>query len=235
MPDRTCRGCPAVIVPAARERKPRVWCSESCRVRYWTANNPVTVAAMAERTRLRHEAMMAARRGNCPYCAVPLPTGRSKCCGAIECIRAMAAARMRRLYAADPEAARQRAVAERACWTAAQRSAARAKMKRRKLRVGYEPSKREGDARRRARKAAVGVEKFNRAEVFDRDRWKCGICGKKIDRKLSYPDPMSVSLDHIVPISQGGDHSRANTRASNLACNIRRNVGRNEVVQLFLI
>ena len=33
---------------------------------------------------------------------------------------------------------------------------------------------------------------------------------------------MSVSLDHIVPLSLLGPHSRANTRAAHLSCNVAR-------------
>lgn len=28
----------------------------------------------------------------------------------------------------------------------------------------------------------------------------CGICGLPVDMSLKYPDPMSKSIDHIIPI-----------------------------------
>lgn len=65
-------------------------------------------------------------------------------------------------------------------------------------------------------------ESFNPTEIYERDRWTCGICRKRINRKLRYPDPMCASLDHVVPLSEGGPHTRANTRASHLRCNITR-------------
>ena len=75
---------------------------------------------------------------------------------------------------------------------------------------------------RRARIRGGAVEKFDPREVFDRDAWVCGICSESVDPELRYPDPMSVSLDHIVPVSLGGDHTRANTRCSHWICNSRR-------------
>lgn len=35
----------------------------------------------------------------------------------------------------------------------------------------------------------------------------CGICGKLVDKKLKYPDPMSPVIDHIIPINKGGHPS----------------------------
>jgi 5-methylcytosine-specific restriction endonuclease McrA len=69
----------------------------------------------------------------------------------------------------------------------------------------------------------VTREEFSRSAVFERDQWRCGICGQKVDRLLKWPDPMSATLDHVVPISLGGEHSAANTRLAHARCNIRRN------------
>ena len=33
----------------------------------------------------------------------------------------------------------------------------------------------------------------------------CGICGKPVDKSLKYPDPMSPTVDHIIPVSKNGD------------------------------
>lgn len=65
-----------------------------------------------------------------------------------------------------------------------------------------------------------------RAEL-DRNRKKiyaaqsvCGICGRPVDFTLRYPDPMSKTVDHIVPINRGGHPSDlANLQLAHLACN----------------
>lgn len=74
-------------------------------------------------------------------------------------------------------------------------------------------------SQRRAAKRGVGSERFDPREVFDRDKWVCGICELSVDPRLAYPDPGSASLDHIVPLALGGPHSRANTQCAHLYCN----------------
>lgn len=65
-------------------------------------------------------------------------------------------------------------------------------------------------------------EEFERIEIFLRDAWTCGLCNKSIDPKLAWPNPWSASLDHIVPLSRGGFHTRANCQAAHLRCNISK-------------
>lgn len=77
-------------------------------------------------------------------------------------------------------------------------------------------------ARRRARLRDAFVEDFTREEIFERDGWTCGLCAEPIDQDLSYPDPMSASLDHVIPLALGGEHSRANAQAAHLSCNSRK-------------
>lgn len=95
--------------------------------------------------------------------------------------------------------------------------------------------KRSSGARYRARKRNARTEVFANVDVYERDGWRCGLCGKRIDKRLVFPHPRSVSLDHIVPLSCGGEHSMANTQASHLDCNNRKNNGVIEPEQLRLI
>lgn len=59
-------------------------------------------------------------------------------------------------------------------------------------------------------------------QIFERDKWICGICGLSIDRAKKYPDPKSVSIDHRIPLFHGGEHSMANVQAAHLRCNARK-------------
>lgn len=59
-------------------------------------------------------------------------------------------------------------------------------------------------------------------EIGNRDGWRCDLCRKTVDRWLEYPDPLSPSLDHIVPLSLGGIHDPSNVRVTHLRCNIKR-------------
>ncbi len=77
-------------------------------------------------------------------------------------------------------------------------------------------------ATRRARKREQFVESFTRLEIYDRDGWMCGICGEDIPRGAARPSPLSASVDHIIPISKGGAHSRANAQASHFRCDLQK-------------
>lgn len=76
---------------------------------------------------------------------------------------------------------------------------------------------------RQARVRGATVEVFVYSEVFERDGWTCMVCSAPIDRELKYPHPLSVSLDHIIPVARGGEHSRRNAQAAHLVCNSRKN------------
>ena len=48
----------------------------------------------------------------------------------------------------------------------------------------------------------------------------CAICGHPLDKTLKFPHPMSVTADHIVPISLGGSPTDPdNLQAVHLICN----------------
>lgn len=70
--------------------------------------------------------------------------------------------------------------------------------------------------------AGVEAEDVDRDVVGDRDGWCCGLCGQQVDKTLPYPDPMSPSLDHVVPLSRGGAHTYANTQITHLKCNVAK-------------
>jgi hypothetical protein len=123
-------------------------------------------------------------------------------------------------YAADPEPAKARARE----WRSANPEKSKARVAEwlsanpdRASAIGH--ASRVG---RRGRLAGAIVERFSSAEIFNRDGWACGICGRPIGRHWRHPDPLSASLDHVIPLIRGGMHSRANSQAAHLVCNIRK-------------
>lgn len=83
---------------------------------------------------------------------------------------------------------------------------------------------------RRARIAGVYTERFDPFEVFDRDGWRCQICGVSTPKsRRGTLHANAPELDHIKPISKGGHHTKENTQCSCKACNMwksdRRVVG----------
>lgn len=64
-------------------------------------------------------------------------------------------------------------------------------------------------------------------EILERDRWLCRMdqClfgSRRIYKSRKWPDPRSPSIDHIIPLSFGGDDTQFNKRAAHLRCNIVR-------------
>lgn len=77
--------------------------------------------------------------------------------------------------------------------------------------------------KRRARMKKQYVDDVQPRVVFERDKWKCHICGGKTRKRPRFKrDPEMASLDHLVPLSLGGEHSYANTACSHLVCNLRK-------------
>lgn len=77
-------------------------------------------------------------------------------------------------------------------------------------------------ARRRAaeRGLADGSERFDPIEVLKRDGWRCHLCGCKTPERLRGTYASNApELDHIVPLSKGGQHTKANTACACRRCN----------------
>lgn len=76
--------------------------------------------------------------------------------------------------------------------------------------------------RRRARKRSAFVAAVYRFKIYERDRWRCQICMKKVKRDAVVPHPLAPTLDHVVPLARGGTHEPANVRLAHFLCNSRR-------------
>lgn len=75
---------------------------------------------------------------------------------------------------------------------------------------------------RRARLRGAFVDRIDPVVVYKRDKWRCGICGEQVTASLVYPDPMSPSIDHMVPLHLGGKHAWGNVQLAHLICNVRK-------------
>lgn len=102
-------------------------------------------------------------------------------------------------------------------------NAAKQVRERRKATPAYRAGKSAYKARRRARLKAAMVERFDPFDVFERDKWRCHICGIKTPKRLrgTYEDN-APELDHVVPLAAGGEHSRHNTACACRKCNIEK-------------
>jgi len=77
-----------------------------------------------------------------------------------------------------------------------------------------------GQRRRALKMSAKVCEAVDPFKVFDRDGWRCQICMVKTPRsKRGSLHDRAPELDHILPLSKGGDHSYANTQCACRKCN----------------
>lgn len=52
-----------------------------------------------------------------------------------------------------------------------------------------------------------------------RDEPPCHICGSEINYRANHLDPLSFTIDHIVPLNRGGPDTLDNLGAAHRACN----------------
>jgi 5-methylcytosine-specific restriction endonuclease McrA len=84
----------------------------------------------------------------------------------------------------------------------------------------------------RARRDAI-VERFATREIAERDRWLCHLCGKKVPDRPYTAHDLDPTLDHLIPVSEGGDHTRANVALAHNRCNWERQTGGTVQLMLF--
>ena len=64
-----------------------------------------------------------------------------------------------------------------------------------------------------------GAYEKNKKIIFKTQN-TCGICGKPVDFSLKYPDPLSATVDHIIPVSKNGHPSEiSNLQLAHFSCN----------------
>lgn len=77
-------------------------------------------------------------------------------------------------------------------------------------------------ARRRARVTTTQQRPFSRIRVFERDGWRCHLCNRTTRPETPWQHPDHPTIDHLVPISEGGPHTEENAATAHRRCNTRR-------------
>jgi hypothetical protein len=96
-----------------------------------------------------------------------------------------------------------------------------------------------GDFKSRAMLYGVRYTNVSRRVVFERDGWRCQLCGHAVLRKAKRHrvtrrlHPRTASLDHIIPMVKGGDHVEQNCQCACLSCNVRKHARRIGQTRLF--
>lgn len=58
--------------------------------------------------------------------------------------------------------------------------------------------------------------------LFNLHCWTCWICKEDINPKKRFPDIMAATVEHIIPISQGGEHLWTNCAPAHAMCNFKK-------------
>ncbi len=179
----------------------------------------------------------------CSYCGEEfMSKKRTRVTCSTKCIRMMRAERARRSAAVSKDRRIYRAWSRKAA--AAERNKARAEERAARLswhecrecgspfqsgravavfcseQCSSKDSRRTSRKKRKAAIRAARVESVNPTTVFDRDGWRCQLCGRMTSRsKRGTCHPNAPELDHIMPLSKGGEHSYKNTQCTCRACN----------------
>ena len=91
---------------------------------------------------------------------------------------------------------------------------------------------------RRIKTGCQGAPLMSLIDLAERDRFRCGICRRRVDMTVRYPHSKSASVDHVVPVSEfeQGDratHDPANLRLAHLGCNCSRRTSGVDQLALF--
>jgi 5-methylcytosine-specific restriction endonuclease McrA len=70
-------------------------------------------------------------------------------------------------------------------------------------------------ARRALKRGSPTAEKFTLDEIFERDGGVCHLCSKQVIRR-------EATMDHLVPLTKGGSHTRVNVKLAHRGCNSRK-------------
>ena len=89
--------------------------------------------------------------------------------------------------------------------------------------------------RKRCRKYGVPYDpKLKSRWIFERDGYKCHICGVQTKPELGYGHPRYPTVDHVVPLSAGiYGHVESNVRCACSDCNTRKGVEWDRQLRLF--
>jgi len=182
------------------------------------------------RSRLLEKRLHTANnRKPCLVCFEPIPVGKQKFCGR-ECRQfnrllfdLPKTAMVRKCLQCGSDSHFRQKYCSKKCQQKAVRQTEKSKITRRAA-----------SRRRRARKRNVFHQTVYLEIVAKRDNYKCHICRKQVKMDLHVLDNQAPTLDHLIPLSLGGDHTYANIRLAHRICNSKKgNRAINEQLMLF--
>lgn len=76
--------------------------------------------------------------------------------------------------------------------------------------------------RRRVVKLGGKAVPYTLADIASRDGRVCWLCLTSVDMSARVPGPGAPTIDHVVPVSRGGDDTPENVRLAHFFCNCSR-------------
>jgi 5-methylcytosine-specific restriction endonuclease McrA len=64
-----------------------------------------------------------------------------------------------------------------------------------------------------------------RMRIAERDGWRCGLCGERIDPTLRKPHPRALAIHHEEAFARGGSDEDRNLHAAHAECNLKAGAG----------
>lgn len=233
--------CVACGVPVAWSgRRPRRWCSASCRL--WAGSNPGQPRPLSGSDRRCQQCREPLAGRNYRFCSASCRQRSTSeltpcvACGETFEAEAYAGSRerrttcsvecMRRLQregsargGASPHQRRLRTCSD--CPTLVLAPRKRCDQCRAPHRA---EQMRANKRRRRAAKRGGTSEPYTLAQIAARDGNRCQLCRRTVNMTLAGPHPKAPSIDHVVPLVEGGDDTRANVQLAHFGCNSSKGV-----------
>lgn len=210
--------------------KRKIYCCKKCKVDAWKASNSERYSALVKASKERNKILnkkpeyTRVSSGYCVRCGSPYcGQNKNKHCSA-DCLNATSREKYSKYKDCDTKNCKLCGVVFVPSRTMGRKTdycSIECKVK------AYDAFKKKGSrvgkAKRRALCKGADAESVNPFTVFDRDGWKCKLCGVKTPRrKRGTYDDDAPELDHIIPLSKGGSHTYKNTQCSCRKCNLTK-------------
>ena len=206
-----------------QKRPDAIYCSKKCSQRAWRDDNKARLSELSRRRHPKQQTLRAYYAGICG-CGIAhaerMPWSKCPSCRREEKLEKAREASLEAALALHRAAARETSCQECGSLFCSLYGSSNATLCQCCVLVRHKKSKRVHKALRRAQCRGASAERVDPFEVFDRDKWKCQLCGVKTPKakRGSYDDD-APELDHIVPLSKGGAHTYANTQCACRRCN----------------
>lgn len=236
----SCRCCGAALPALRGPGRPRVWCSEACRVAWFRADGGAFIAQRATPRACAHcAAVFMPKRYDATYCSrecgwrhrsaqlVPHPVGCAVCKapfsalkGRNTCSDACRMVSFKRSWAKVRSAPTPRPCRDCGAATTRHANSAAGPLCEACIAVRRRDRNRRKNTRRRG--VPTPMRRIGVYELARRDGWRCHLCARRVSDRFVAPHPKSPTADHLIPVVDGGTDEPENLRLAHLGCNSRR-------------